>query len=459
MIKDISQLPTRYEPLVTTFGERAKTTFVLPEIDMAVLKTLAARIESAGQSKLMFLLAPTGSGKTTFIHSLEIFLADKVSAVVRLPQGHLLFVLEIPSYLATIPTGKGITVVNFDGREAPFFDEAEYRTFLVQMNAILRTRGDLLILWPVNQREFAEKMVVLQEEIGGRSAFGTNDIYDMRGLSKTQYKIVLEKILQLANWHLEDAAISWDEVEKQEQNAHSVGSYLDGVQGLISERFDVGKIGIALPKIVFVLSSGLPTIRDVCLNLRRADSYYVEASRLLMYTRRSNVAEWWQERSKELTTGLPYIVALFNAQLVSVSGSTMVHSVMQYGPSDISNLLTGAQKNMGNAKKVASSSELYKYSLGQEVDNREYGLTVKAETKDAYAVLQSLSKTRHREINRSVVELINATGGSLLNPSYEIPGGLDKGLLVDVQCDRVGERINLEFHHKAELEASNNKVG
>ena len=458
MIKDISQLPTRYEPLVSTFGERAKTTFVAPEKDIAILKTLIARMESSRQSKIMFLLAPTGSGKTTFIHSLEIFLTDKVTNVDRLPPGHSLSVLEISAYLAALPIKKGITIINFDGREAPAFDEAEYRTFLVQLNAILRMRNDLLILWPVNQREFAEKMVALQEEIGGRSAFGANSIYEMKGLSKPQFKVVLEKILQLANWHLDDAAVSWSEVEKQEQATNSIGSYLDGVQELISERFDTGKIGIIPPEVVFVLSSGLPTIRDVCRNLRRADSYYVEASRLLMYTKRSNVVEWWQERNKELTTALPYIVALLNAQLISVSGSTVVHSVMQYGPTDLSDLLKNAQKNMGNAKKVASSSELYKYSLGQEVDNREYGLTVKGETKDFYAILQSHSKTHHKEINQSVVKLINSTGGKLINPSYEVVVGLDRGLMVDVQCDRVGERVNLEFHHKAESEATNNKV-
>ncbi len=458
MIKNISQLPTRYEPLIRTFGEKAKTTFVEQLSDIAVMKTVIARMESAQQGKIMFIFGKPGVGKTTFIHSLEVFLADRIAKVQRLPKGHELSVLGIPNYIANLPQLDGVTVVNFDEREAPYFDEAEYRTFLIQLNGILRSRPDLLILWPVNQRGFAKKLTSLLEEIGGRSAFGAKSIYDIDGLSKEQYKIVFQKILQIANWHLEDAAIGWDELERIENGAESVGRYLDDIQELISERFDTGKIGVNLPELVFVLSSGKPEIRDVCRNLRRADSYYVEASRLTMYTKKSNAADWWEERSKKLTTALPYIVALFNAQLVSVSGSTVVHSVLQFGPEDMANLASGVQKNIGNAKRVVSSSELYKYSIGQDVDSREYGLNVKEETRSAYDQLQVLSKNRHLEINKSIVSMVNAAGGGLDNAKFEVPCGIKNGLFADVQISQGDKRINFEFHHKATAETGNNKV-
>ncbi|UYZ14105.1 hypothetical protein A6764_03815 [Brevibacillus sp. WF146] len=458
MFKKISELPTRYEPLITTFGETAKTTFVRQDHDLEVIKKLASRIESSKQSKLMFVLAPSGTGKTTFIHSLEVFLADKISSVKRLPPDSELPVDKIPDYLMKIKRDNSIKVINFDGREAPFFNQDQYQTFLGRLNSIIRTRNDLLLLWPVNDENFAKKLVDIMYVVGGKSPFGSEPIYNLKGLDQREYVGVLDRIMQIGNWKLEDAAISREEVEEIANNSIRVGDFLDDVQALITERFDTSDLGVQFPEVVFVLSSGITNIREICRNVRRADSYYLEASRLLMYTKRSNVAEWWQERNKNLRTALPFVISLFNAQLLSLSGSSVVHAMLNYGPLDIKAQITGVQANIGNAKRVITSSELYKYSILSEVDNREYGSSVKQETVDAYSFIQSLSKTRHKEINSAVMQLLIEANGGFSNVQYEVPQG--KGLIVDAVCLRKedGKKINLEFHHKSAKETKNNEI-
>jgi len=91
-----------------------------------------------------------------------------------------------------------------------------------------------------------------------------------------------------------------------------------------------------------------------------------------MYTKRSNVAEWWQNRSTDLKSALPHIIAWFNAQLVSISASTVVHSILQFGPPDLKRLVEGVRADRGNARRVVASSELFKYLCGEATDNREY---------------------------------------------------------------------------------------
>jgi len=460
MIKNIQQLPSRYEPLVRTLGDTAKATFFEQPDDLDVLKTLIAQARSSNQGKWMFVYHPSesGAGKTTFIHSLAVFLSDQVEGVVRLPPPTDLPTNDIPTYLNTLPPTKRLTVVNFDQRESLHYSETEYRSLLVQINSLLRNRNDLLILWPVNDRPFAENLVALQKKIGGASAFGAQAIYEMKGLQPDKYATVLDRILKVANWSLEDAALDWSELEQITSGADNIGSYLDRVQAAVAERFDIGKIGFTPPKVVFVLSSGKREVRDVCRNLRRADSYYVEASRLMMYTKRSNVAEWWQERNKVLTTGLSYIIALFNAQLLAISGSSVVHATMNFGPGDLATVAQSVDRNVGNAKKIITSTELFKFSHGQDVDAREYGLTAKDETLAAYEKLQTLSKTRHKDINASVMRLVEAGGGGFANVRYEQTAGVTKGLLVDVVVDRNGDQYFLEFHHKANSETENNAV-
>lgn len=461
MLRKISELPTRYEPLVAAFGERAKSTFVSQEVDLEIIKRLISRIESAKQSKIMFIHAPSGTGKTTFIHSLEVFLADKVSRVYRLQPDRELPVEKIPDHLIKIKKESKITVVNFDGREAPYFNPSQYQTFLGRLNAILRQREDLLLLWPVNDINFAERMVELMTLVGGKSPFGSYPIYNLVGIDKSNYTNVLDRIMQIGNWKLDDAAISREEVENIASLSRNVGDFLDDVQSLINERFDTSSIGVKLPELVFVISSGSKKIREYCRNLRRADSYYLEASRLMMYTTKSNVAEWWHERGKDMKTALPFIISLFNAQLLSLSGSSVVHSILSFGPLDMKNSITGVQANLGNAKRIVASSELYKYSVGSELDNREYGLSVKAETIEAYKKIQSQSKLRHKEINMAIMQMLKAANGGVDNIAYEVSQGISgSGLLVDVVCNRTldGKRVNFEFHHKSEEETTNNSL-
>lgn len=360
--------------------------------------------------------------------------------------------------ISQIPIKKGITVVNFDGREAPFFDEAEYRNILIQINALLRSRSDLIIIWPVNEAKFADQIVSLMHSVAGKSAFGSKAIYDFQGISKTQYISVLEKINQIANWKLEDAALSDLDLEKAVGKSTSVGDFLDEIHQVIVERFDVSNIGTALPKIAFSLSSDKKDIKELCRSVRRADSYYLEASRLLMYTKRSNVAEWWEERNKNISTNLNYIIALFNAELVSISGSSVVHAVKNFGPEDLKLQIERITKNIGNAKRVVMASELYKFSHGQSTDAREYGLSPNLETLEAYKTIQSFSKTRHKAINEAIFNLLNEAASGFEKIRYEQQVGSKSYIQTDATVERSGEQIYIEFHHKAEAESTQNKV-
>jgi energy-coupling factor transporter ATP-binding protein EcfA2 len=456
-IGQITSLPTRYEPLVRVLGDdKAKTTFVPCEEDLERAKRLIASSESAGQGKFCFLEAPSGSGKSTFVHSLEIFMSDKVGEVVRLPPPHELKLSDIPAYIAALKRGKKFTVVNFDNREAPFFNPPEYQTFLGELNGILRSRPDILVYWRVTDKEFAAALVALLEKVGGKSAFGPAAVQTMVGLRKDQYFQVLGKLLQVANWQLEDAAIDRKEAQELVSECQSIGVYLEKLHSLIVSRFDVGGMGVRFPELIVVVGSSDLKLRETCRSLRRADSFYVEASRLLMYTKRSNVAEWWSNRAQDLKSALPHVIALLNVQLVSISASTVVHSVLRFGAADLKSLVQGVREDKGNARKIIKASELYRLCQGGGTDYRDYGSNVSDRTIESYGRIQAASELKHKDINEAVVAMLRDAELDL--EKLKLEAVLTPGLQSDASYDGPDGKIALEFHYKTGQESTNNKI-
>ena len=316
--------------------------------------------------------------------------------------------------------------------------------------------GDIYLLWPVTDETFANKLIGLLQKVGGRSAFGLTPLLRLLGPSKEKFAVILEKILQVANWRLDDAAISNTEVDELILENVSIGAFLDNLQALIAKRFDVDELGHRFPNLNIIISSGQPNIRELCRSLRRADSYYIEASRLLMYTKKSNVSEWWQNRSTHLKSALPHVVALFNAQLASMSASSVVHAISQHGTEDLKTMTNEITMNKGNAKRVMSSSELFKLLKGDPVDNREYGSSVGESTINSYARIQSVSDLKHKSINEAILQLAIDAGASLESLVFE--NTLKQGLQADAIYERASSLVALEFHHKSESESTNNKI-
>ena len=461
-MRSIVRFPTRYEPLVKTFGEASRNTFIRQENDLGEIARIIKQVKTSGQSKLSFVYADSesGAGKTTFIQSLDLFLPELVAEVLRVSPEKSLNLEDLVTEIRAIPVNKKITVVNVDGHESFAKTEEEYRNFSVQLNTCLRNRDDLLLLWPVNNRQFADRLIEFLRGVAGESIFGAHKIYFMEGLKSESWPFVLDGILKIANWSLEDAALDPPMVIEITKNAKNIGEYLDLIQKAIAEGFDVEAIGFTPPQLVFVISSGSRTIRETCRGLRRADSYYAEASRLLMYTKKSNAAEWWQERSANLKTCLPHVIALFNVQLVTLSASAVVHSALSFGTESLQTLAEGVTRNVGNAKTVIKSTELHRYSLDADVDSREYGSATQEATLAAYARIQSESEKQHKSINDSILKLIAEAEGGFGPYQLEATPPDAKGLIVDaITSVSTAERpIYLEFHHKSGGESTPNKI-
>ncbi len=451
-------IPSRFEPLQETFGEQVPTILVRVEKDLELFSRIGVTIQTARQGKLVFLYGEPGVGKSTAGYSLPIFLPDFYSSQIRVPPPWELPHEQIPTFIyKSVPRQtKGITVVTIDRRETPDIDVQVFRSVLMQLNGMLRDRADLLLLWPVNDPDFANRAVATLQQFGGQSAFATEPIVALNGVPREQFRLVLERMLNVAGWDLSEAAVTWAEVDAIAADSPNVGTFLDRVQNLVSQRTNLKDKGVQLPTLVFAISSD-GTIQQVCRGLRRADTFYIEANRLLMHTRESNIAQWWKARENDPQSCLPYIVSMFQAQLVSLSPSSVVYAAGLFGTEKLKGLAVGPVPNRGNARSAMKSTEFYKYFAGRRDRQHWGGQRPSPKTLEAYRRIQAVSKEDHKDINRAILTLALDAGLALENIQYEqqLTAG---GLQTDVTAQFGGVQVAIEFHHKAATECKESKI-
>lgn len=460
----IVKIPASFESLRDAVGSTNLSNVLLecPD-DLLAIKQAIAEVTSAGQGKLMFLFGKPGQGKTTVIESTSVFLADVVGSVLTPPAEYALPLSDLPTWLhKELPTVRKMArdkfvIVNLDGREIPTTNELQTQAAMGNLNALLRKQPNLLLVWPVNDRTFAEAAIARLTVAGGKSALVTAPIYNFKGVPKDRYMQVLDLILAATNVSLADAATSRQEAEDQISNTDRVGDFLREIQKIVVSKYDLGEIGAILPRLYIIFTANDDIYSD-CRLLRRGSRFLVDPDKLLQFSR-ANVAEDWKRRGKENPRkGLQFISAIFETKLLNVSSSAVVNACAFGNDADLKVIVKKHYnaKVSTNAANALANSALARALRGDE----DVGLAKSNPSepiKNAYREIQDNTNAKHRPINESIVKVINQL--NIQTPGLEFeyrPFGDDKTkeLRVDVWCKRGDRPEALEFTHRADGEAS-----
>jgi hypothetical protein len=447
-------VPTRYEGLIEAVGPHQMGQVLLEsEPDLAAVKEALVEVASAGQGKLLFLLGGTGVGKTTLAASCQLYLANHVSKVVTPPPDYDLPLSELPSWLnknvLAADRNRGIVVVNLDGRELPAVDLSARQAAMVNLNAYFRRTKNLLAVWPVINQPFAQELITLLEEVGGKSALVRQPIHEVVGVPSPRFYDALHLILSATATRLEDAAVTRQEAEDLAPKATSIGDYLRLVHDLVVSRYDIGELGTSLPRLSIVVSSNGDS-SDACRMLRRGSKYLADPERLLQFSR-ANVADDWRKFAKRNARhSLPFIASLFEVKLLNLTGSMVVNAcafstdhrlrdtIREHYPSPVKT----------NAANTMKQSSLIRSLTGQE-DVGPAGGSASVEVGKAYVALQKLSKEKHKKINEAIVAVLTEQLAiPLPQLEFEFQPHEKEALQVDCWFQRGDRPETLEFSHR-----------
>jgi hypothetical protein len=460
----IVQIPASYEVLRQAVGEdRIGQVLVECDRDIVEFKRYIAEVTASGQGKLLFLKGESGQGKTSFVESTAVFLTDVVGGVLSAPPEYELPLPDLTWWLSDeLPktrriARKRLTVVNLDGREIPALDEGATQVAMGNLNGFLRTNPDVLMVWPVNQRDFAEQAIERLRTAGGETALASTPIHVLEGLKQDQFYDVLRLLLDATNTRLEDAAISGDEARSLVKATTRIGEYLRQVQQLVVSRYDLGEIGAALPRLLITVTSNDDTY-TACRMLRRGTRFLVDADKLLQHSR-ANVADDWRRRGrKNPRTGLPFIAALFEVELLNLSSSAVVNACA-FGPDD--DLKKVVRRHYpapvsSNAANSMRGSSLARALQGGE-DVGAAGTSPSVAIQKAYSDIQGRTNQKHKQINQAIVKvLVDQLNVVMpeLDFEHEVFPGSALQLRADVWCEPGDRPLALEFTHRRQGDAS-----
>ena len=373
--------------------------------------------------------------------------------VVTPPPDYELPLGELASWLnanvLTADREKGIVVVNLDGRELPAVDEAARQAAMVNLNAYFRRTKNLLAVWPVINRAFAEDLIRLLEEVGGRSALARQQICEVRGVPKSRYYDALHLLLSATGTRLEDAAVTRQEAEDLVEPSTTIGDYLRSVHDLVVSRYDIGELGTRLPRVSIVVSSNGDSA-DACRMLRRGSKYLADPERLLQFSR-ANVADDWRKYGKRNARhSLPFIASLFELRLLNLTGSMVVNACAFSADQRLRDAVRSHYPSpvKTNAANTIKTSSLVR-SLTEQEDVGPAGGGSSPEVAKAYLAIQKLSKEAHQPINRAIVAVLTEQLSiDLPELKFEYQPHTDEALQVDCWFRRTDRPETLEFTHR-----------
>lgn len=454
----VIQVPHRFEALRDSVGsERLSQVLLESPEDLAAIKMAAVEVTSACQGKLLFGYGDTGVGKTSLAGSAPVFLADVISSVIIPPPDYEVPLHELARWLSTHVQigGKRITLVNLDGRESPTIDEARNQAAMVNLNAYLRRTPRTLFFWPVRNREFADTTIRQLREVGGGSALISKPILNVTGLTSERYMDALNLLLKVKGYRLDDAAVTHAEAEAEVEESRSIGDFLERIGNLVSSRYDIGGLGIKLPKVyIVVTSSGDST--TACRYLRRGSKYLADPDRLLQVSKANVKDDWVRLGQEDVRKSFSFIASLFEVRIVNLSSSSLVNACAFSEDEELKETCRAKYPNpiKANIKNTLERSSLVRALNGEE-DVGTSSPAISDKVKNAYEDLQKLSKTHHRKINETLLNALREEVGlSLPGLDFEVSPVPEEGLRVDAWLKRGERPETLEFTHRKATELS-----
>lgn len=437
-------IPSRYEALSNI---KSKDTFrhFIVEVKDAIdeIEEIYSDMCASGQGAFLILHGKSGSGKTTFLHTLPLFL--KNIEIVSIGNDE-----DIDSNLSTLKlTDRDFRIIIIEGREAiKDSSNEEIEKSLHRINNFIRSQrgNNTLVVWLCNKKEMREKLIELANEIGAESLLGLDKNYMLfNGPKRVKFLNIAMNTVSTLNEGISllNLGITEEQATKMIDEDDTIGKYLTKIRKKSQESTKYIKklVGKEKCKMWIVVISGNDPIKDVSA-LTLGSNAFADIERLMVATEANIV-----EEIKNYSEYIGKLSSYFECRILNISTLATTSIIRDYYNSSLE--LKLVEKNFETKKSDKGKEYLLKSQLGKAISDEKIGMGKKgakvgSNTIASFGKLAEIAKDNDALLNTAIAD---ALVDCELIKSYELESNFGEGLKrrTDILCTTDDIPIRLEI--------------
>lgn len=436
-------LPDRYDMLERKAVNQL--TQIISPVDSALdhIDALHSDMRASSRGTLLILRGDSGTGKSTFIHTIGLFRNSVETITFSKDQ-------DVGDALRSLgPTKMKLRVVVFEGREALTDVSKELLEKSIHaINSFVRTAaGELTVVaWPVNRDDLATSLSLLAIEIGAETLVGLGDpVFRFQGPPKEQFISIANRTLALLNQGetLHDLGISDERSEQLVSESATIGIFLAKVRrDLLNNQRQLTTLAKKeICRVWIVVLAGNEPEGDID-GLTRGTMYSADIDRMLSVTNANIVSDL-----KAFPEKVGLLGTYLDARVLHVPVLAALAAVRTYASDDLRNTMKTAGMSATpekGAKERLNETNLLASFRDQPISSRKVGGKVGSNSIAAFEKLTNIASTNDVQLNRAIADCLKDLG---VITDYEVEQDFGAGMTrrTDIVATTPTSSIRLEM--------------
>lgn len=443
MTKEKFMLPDRYEALEKCVSEEEKLKIIsMVDDGIEKINELYEEITSTGRGAFLILRGKSGSGKTTFLKTLNLFIED--IEIITIENN-----VDIVQAINGLEESRaGLRVAIIEGRESILDSKnSDITNSIHSINRFIRSEkgNNTLIVWPCNNDDIIRVLVDTSKTVGGSSLLGLDDTYfEFSGPEKGQFVKIAKQTIEMLNGGktLIDFGIDDEVAHDLVEKADTIGMYLKIINREIrkNKKF-VSQLAIKERcKMWIIVLAGNEPSKDVEA-LTKGELLDADIQRLMVSTD-SNIVTDLKKYPKEIGLLANYL----DCKIIYVPIVTTLKIVRNYASDKLVDIMKHnnmSVKKDNNIQETVNNTELVKMINSDIKDKGRKGKTG-SNSVNAFGKLLEIAKSNDRILNETFGRALKECG---IIDEYDTEQDFGHGLTrrTDLLFKIGNENYRLEF--------------
>lgn len=417
-------VPDRFDMLQRRAADQLENIVVPVDGALALMRDTSRDMAAAGRGAFLLFRGDSGSGKSTFLNTLDLFIEGV--EIIGVPRE-----TEIEGVLRKLPvTPMKLRLVVIEGRDALRNVSApELEAAIHEINAFIRgARGErTLVVWPANADDLEAVLVDTASRVGADSLLGVgHPSYRFSGPSKEQFVEIAQRTIASLNQGatLADLGVSIERAKELVAQAATIGMYMALIrkdlvrnQAAVEELLEKERCRLW----VIVAASNDPE-GDIA-GVTRGTFSAADIERLLGATNANIVEELKQYPNK-----LGILAAVLDAKVLHLPAVVALSVAREFGDKKLADAMTVRGLSTAATKDAIDrlrDSDVARAFAGAPMGTRARGPKAGSNTIDAFQKLADIASSNDELLNAALGRALEA--GAFIE-SFSTERDFGKGL-------------------------------